>query len=165
MMDGRVKTLHPKIHGGLLALRDKVEHMMQAKKHNIEMIDLVVVNLYPFEETVLKNLSFEDTIEMIDIGGPSMIRSASKNFKDVLVLVDPKDYSWVIDAIKKGEDIPIEKRKELAKKVFDRTAGYDAAIAEYLSSGKELLPKTVCLGYRSLNFCTLASICPHSIRF
>ncbi|MBD3163877.1 bifunctional phosphoribosylaminoimidazolecarboxamide formyltransferase/IMP cyclohydrolase [Candidatus Woesearchaeota archaeon] len=130
MMDGRVKTLHPKIHGGLLALRDNEEHMKQAKANDIRMIDLVVVNLYPFEETAKKGLSFEETIEMIDIGGPSMLRSAAKNFKDVLVIIDPKDYSCVIEGIKRGE-IPFEKRKELAEKVFERTASYDASIARY----------------------------------
>src|SRR3989338_5894141 len=122
MMDGRVKTLHPKIHGGLLALRNNKEHMKQAKESNIEMIDMVVVNLYPFEETVKKKLSFEETIEMIDIGGPSMVRSAAKNFKDVLVIIDPNDYRWIIKEIKSGKKIPIEKRKELAKKVFEITS-------------------------------------------
>ncbi len=148
MMDGRVKTLHPKIHGGLLALRDKIEHMKQAKDNDISMIDLVVVNLYPFEDTVKKKLSFEETIEMIDIGGPSMIRSASKNFKDVLVVVDPDDYGWIIEAIKKGEEIPLEKRKELAKKVFERTAVYDSAIAEYLCGGETVFPGSICNGFK-----------------
>lgn len=145
MMDGRVKTLHPKIHGGLLALRDKIVHMKQAKEHKIGMIDLVVVNLYPFEDTIKKNLSFKETIEMIDIGGPSMIRSAAKNFKHVLVVVDPNDYGWVIEEIKKGDEIPLEKRKDLAKKVFERTAVYDAAISKYLSA--ELFPKSICMGF------------------
>ena len=133
MMDGRVKTLHPKIHGGLLALRNNKEHMKQAKESNIEMIDMVVVNLYPFEETVKKKLSFEETIEMIDIGGPSMVRSAAKNFKDVLVIIDPNDYKWIIKEIKSGKKIPIEKRKELAKKVFEITSVYDSLIAKYLT--------------------------------
>ena len=148
MMDGRVKTLHPKIHGGLLALRDKITHMTQAKENGIGMIDMVVVNLYPFVETVQKGLSFEETIEMIDIGGPSMIRSASKNFKDVIVIVDPKDYSWIIEAIKSGEEISLEKRKELAKKVFEITADYDAAISKYLGESKELFPESVNLAYK-----------------
>ena len=103
MMDGRVKTLHPLIHGGLLALRDNKEHMKQAKDNNIEMIDMVVVNLYPFEDTVKKKVSFEETIEMIDIGGPSMIRSAAKNFRDVIVLTDPKDYEPILTKLKKGK--------------------------------------------------------------
>ncbi|MCK5282887.1 MAG: bifunctional phosphoribosylaminoimidazolecarboxamide formyltransferase/IMP cyclohydrolase [Nanoarchaeota archaeon] len=147
MMDGRVKTLHPKIHGGLLALRNSKEHMQQAEENNIEMIDLVVVNLYPFEDTVKKKLSFEETIEMIDIGGPSMIRSASKNFKDVLVIVDPGDYGWIIDGIKAEKTIPLEKRKLLAKKVFERTAEYDKAISGYLNDNKELFPDNITLSY------------------
>ena len=146
MMDGRVKTLHPKIHGGLLCLRDNPDHMKQAEDNDITMIDMVVVNLYPFEETVKKGLSFEETIEMIDIGGPSMIRSASKNFKDVIVLVDPEDYSWVTEALKNNEEISLEKRKELARKVFDRTAVYDAAIAKYLRE-KEGFPDSICMSF------------------
>ncbi len=145
MMNGRVKTLHPKIHGGLLCLRDNPEHINQAKKNDIEMIDLVVVNLYPFEETVKKKLSFEETIEMIDIGGPSMIRSAAKNFRDVIVVTDPDDYNWVIDAIKKGE-VQIEKRKELAKKVFLRTGTYDSAISNYLET--ENFPERLSFGFK-----------------
>jgi phosphoribosylaminoimidazolecarboxamide formyltransferase / IMP cyclohydrolase len=142
MMDGRVKTLHPKVHGGLLALRENKEHMAQAKENKIEMIDMVVVNLYPFVETVKKRLSFEETIEMIDIGGPSMIRSAAKNFKHVLVLVDPKDYGWIIGEIKANKPIPIDKRKLLAKKVFMNTAAYDSAIMSYLNDNKELFPES-----------------------
>jgi len=136
MMDGRVKTLHPKIHGGLLALRGNENHMKQAKDNNIEMIDMVVVNLYPFEDTVKKQLSFEETVEMIDIGGPSMIRSASKNFKDVLVIVDPNDYSWIIEELKADKPISIEKRRALATKVFDRTGAYDASIAKYFNESE-----------------------------
>jgi phosphoribosylaminoimidazolecarboxamide formyltransferase/IMP cyclohydrolase len=147
MMDGRVKTLHPKIHGGLLALRGNTAHMDQAKKNHIEMIDMVVVNLYPFEDTVKKNLHFEETIEMIDIGGPSMIRSAAKNFKNVIVLVDPKDYASVLEAIKSGTEISFEKRKELAKKVFETTAAYDAAIMNYLKNKEELFPNKLVLSY------------------
>jgi phosphoribosylaminoimidazolecarboxamide formyltransferase/IMP cyclohydrolase len=120
--------------------------MKQAEDNGITMIDLVVVNLYPFEETVKKGLSFEETIEMIDIGGPSMIRSASKNFKDVIVVVDPDDYSWIIDSLKNGKKISIEKRKDLARKVFDRTSVYDAAIAKYLRE-KEGFPDSICLSY------------------
>jgi len=139
MMDGRVKTLHPKIHGGLLAIRENKEHMKQAKDNKIEMIDLVVVNLYPFEDTVKKGVSFEETIEMIDIGGPSMIRSAAKNFHDVTVLTDPDDYPMVLEKLRKGQDISLEDRKKLAKKVFERTAVYDAMISLYLE--KEEFPK------------------------
>ncbi|MBR9706763.1 bifunctional phosphoribosylaminoimidazolecarboxamide formyltransferase/IMP cyclohydrolase [Candidatus Pacearchaeota archaeon] len=140
MMDGRVKTLHPKIFGGLLALRGNKEHMEQARYNNVEMIGLVVVNLYPFEDTVKKNLSEEETIEMIDVGGPSMIRAASKNYQDVLVVVDPNDYGWIIKDLKEGKKISIEKRKELAKKVFERTSAYDSAIFNYLSDKHALFP-------------------------
>ena len=148
MMDGRVKTLHPKIHGGLLALRENKEHMKQAKDNNIEMIDMVVVNLYPFEETVKKGVSFEETIEMIDIGGPSMIRSAAKNFKDVIVLTDPNDYPKILENIKTGKEITIEERKTLAKKVFQRTAVYDSMISNYLE--KEEFPERMVFPYNKI---------------
>ncbi|ATC62702.1 bifunctional phosphoribosylaminoimidazolecarboxamide formyltransferase/inosine monophosphate cyclohydrolase [Nibricoccus aquaticus] len=134
MMEGRVKTLHPKIHGGLLCRRDKAEHMDAAKAHGIGMIDLVVVNLYPFEETVAKpNVHFEDAIENIDIGGPSMLRSAAKNFESVSVVCDPADYNAVLAALDKPADLAALRRK-LSLKVFQRTASYDAAIAKYLES-------------------------------
>ena len=133
MMDGRVKTLHPKIHGGLLCLRDNPEHLSAAAEHDIAMIDLVVVNLYPFEETVARaNVSFEEAIEQIDIGGPSMLRSAAKNHRDVSVVCDPADYPRLLTAMKSEEDWS-GLRKELALKVFQRTASYDKAIAEYFS--------------------------------
>ena len=134
MMDGRVKTLHPKVHGGLLCLRDDPEHMQAAKNHGIEMIDLVVVNLYPFEETVARaNVTFEEAIEQIDIGGPSMLRSAAKNHRDVTVVCDPVDYSRVLTALNSGAVAP-EFRKELALKVFARTSSYDGAIRSYLAA-------------------------------
>ena len=133
MMDGRVKTLHPKIHGGLLCLRDNPEHLSAAAEHDIAMIDLVVVNLYPFEETVARaNVSFEEAIEQIDIGGPSMLRSAAKNHRDVSVVCDPADYPRLLTAMKSEKDWS-GLRKELALKVFQRTASYDKAIAEYFS--------------------------------
>jgi phosphoribosylaminoimidazolecarboxamide formyltransferase/IMP cyclohydrolase len=132
MMEGRVKTLHPKIHGGLLARRDKEEHMAAASEHGIDMIDLVVVNLYPFEATVAKpDVSFELAIENIDIGGPSMLRSAAKNHASVSVVVDAADYDRVLAAM--GDESALTKlRRELALKVFQRTSAYDGAIAEYL---------------------------------
>ena len=134
IMEGRVKTLHPKIHGGLLCRRDKPEHLAQAKANNIALIDLVVVNLYPFEETVAKpNVHFEDAIENIDIGGPSMLRSAAKNHEDVTVVCDPSDYDGVLQAFEKPAELKALRRK-LALKVFQRTASYDAAIARYLES-------------------------------
>ncbi|NBB77961.1 MAG: bifunctional phosphoribosylaminoimidazolecarboxamide formyltransferase/IMP cyclohydrolase, partial [Verrucomicrobia bacterium] len=132
MMEGRVKTLHPKIHGGLLARRDKDDHMNAAAEHGIDMIDLVVVNLYPFEATVAKpDVSFELAIENIDIGGPSMLRSAAKNHASVSVVVDAADYDRVLAAM--DDDLALTKlRRELALKVFQRTAAYDGAIANYL---------------------------------
>lgn len=134
MMDGRVKTLHPKIHGGLLCLRDNDEHQRAAVEHQIKMIDLVVVNLYPFEDTVAKpGVSLEEAIEQIDIGGPSMLRSAAKNHNDVTVVCDPIDYNRVLDAMRSGEGL-LSLRKELALKVFLKTSAYDGAISEFLSS-------------------------------
>jgi phosphoribosylaminoimidazolecarboxamide formyltransferase/IMP cyclohydrolase len=134
MMEGRVKTLHPKIHGGLLCRRDRPEHLAQAREHGIGLIDLVVVNLYPFEQTVaLPHCTFEEAIENIDIGGPSMLRSAAKNHAAVTVVCDPADYTRVLAAL--GDEPALAAlRRELALKVFQRTAGYDAAIAAYLAA-------------------------------
>ena len=133
MMEGRVKTLHPMIHGGLLARRDKDAHMSAAAEHGIDMIDLVVVNLYPFEVTVAKpDVSFELAIENIDIGGPSMLRSAAKNHASVAVVVDAADYERVLTAMEDPAAMT-KLRRELALKVFQRTAAYDAAIAKYLA--------------------------------
>ena len=132
IMEGRVKTLHPKIHGGLLCRRDKPDHLAQAEKNGIELIDLVVVNLYPFEQTVAKpHVEFEEAIENIDIGGPSMLRSAAKNHESVTVVCDPDDYGTVLAALTKPAELQSLRRK-LALKVFQRTATYDAAIARYL---------------------------------
>lgn len=135
MMEGRVKTLHPKIHGGLLYRRDKKSHTKEAKKHGIDPIDVVVVNLYPFEE-VTKNpkVDFATAIENIDIGGPSMLRSAAKNFKSVTVVTDPADYERVIKDLKKSGKVSASLRQELAGKVFARTFAYDQAIANFLES-------------------------------
>ncbi len=132
MMDGRVKTLHPKIHGGLLAVRSKKEHMDALEKMGVGTIDLVVVNLYRFEETVEKeDVSEADAIENIDIGGPSMIRSAAKNFASVTVVVDPDDYGKVLKEIEKNGDTTPETRKHLAWKAFNKTYKYDEAIEHY----------------------------------
>jgi phosphoribosylaminoimidazolecarboxamide formyltransferase / IMP cyclohydrolase len=132
IMEGRVKTLHPKIHGGLLCRRDKAEHLAEAKKNGIELIDLVVVNLYPFEQTVAKrDVHFEEAIENIDIGGPSMLRSAAKNHESVTVVCDPSDYNAVLAAFSDPKQLSAL-RRVLALKVFQRTARYDAAIAKYL---------------------------------
>lgn len=133
IMEGRVKTLHPKIHGGLLCRRDKAEHLEQAKQNQIELIDLVVVNLYPFEETVAKpNVSWDEAIENIDIGGPSMLRSAAKNHESVTVVCDPADYLAVLEGFSSPATLR-ELRRKLALKVFQRTAAYDAAIAGYVA--------------------------------
>ena len=134
MMDGRVKTLHPKIHGGLLYIRGNATHEAAAREHDIAPIDLVVVNLYPFEETVAKpNVALHEAIENIDIGGPSMLRSAAKNHESVTVIVDPADYVPVAEQIKAGGETTLALRRKLAAKVFARTSAYDAAIAVHLT--------------------------------
>jgi phosphoribosylaminoimidazolecarboxamide formyltransferase/IMP cyclohydrolase len=136
ILDGRVKTLHPKIHGGLLAIRDNATHQKQTKENGIEGIDLVVVNLYPFEATIAKpDVHLDEAIENIDIGGPAMLRSAAKNYKFVTVVTDPADYARVLKEIESNSGSTDEAtRFELAKKVFKHTAAYDAKIAEYLEN-------------------------------
>ena len=135
MLDGRVKTLHPMVHGGLLYLRENDEHVATTKEHGIKPIDLVVVNLYPFEQTVANpNVTLEDAIENIDIGGPSMLRSAAKNHQSVTVVVDPADYGRVADQVSSGGDTTLELRRELAVKVYSRTSAYDGAIALHLAN-------------------------------
>jgi phosphoribosylaminoimidazolecarboxamide formyltransferase / IMP cyclohydrolase len=148
MLDGRVKTLHPRVHGGLLFIRGNAAHEEAVKKHAIESIDLVVVNLYPFEATVAKpNVALHDAIENIDIGGPSMLRSAAKNHESVTVIVDPADYNEVAEQLFKTGDTTLELRRKLCAKVYARTAAYDAAIAAHLqkefSSDKNALPATL----------------------
>jgi phosphoribosylaminoimidazolecarboxamide formyltransferase / IMP cyclohydrolase len=134
ILDGRVKTLHPKIHGGLLA-RDTDAHRREISLHDIAPIELVIVNLYPFEATIAKaGTTYDDAIENIDIGGPAMLRSAAKNHERVAVVVDPADYGWVADALRGGAALTPAQRLQLARKAFAHTAGYDAAIAAYLSS-------------------------------
>ena len=135
MLDGRVKTLHPKIHAGLLAVRGKAEHMEQMRRHNIPEIDMVVVNLYPFRETARREAStFEEVIEQIDIGGPSMIRSAAKNHASVAVVTDPGDYDWLEAELKHNSGcVTAASRYALARKAFALTASYDAAIAAWLA--------------------------------
>jgi phosphoribosylaminoimidazolecarboxamide formyltransferase / IMP cyclohydrolase len=133
MLDGRVKTLHPKIHGGLLYIRGNETHQAAVRAHGIDPIDLVVVNLYPFEQTVARpNVSLSEAIENIDIGGPSMLRSAAKNHESVTVVVDCADYAEVADQVKAAGETSLELRRRLAAKVFARTAAYDAAIATHL---------------------------------
>src|SRR5947199_1705778 len=135
MMDGRVKTLHPKVHGGLLAIRDNKEHAQAMKAHGIAPIDLLVVNLYPFEATVDKGAGFEECIENIDIGGPAMIRAAAKNHNDVAVVVEPADYQSVLDELSANKGATtLQLRRRLAAKAYARTGAYDAAISNWFAS-------------------------------
>src|SRR6266478_5200434 len=135
MLGGRVKTLHPRIHGGLLYLRGDPQHEAAAKQHGIQPIDVVVVNLYPFEQTVAKpGVTLEEAIENIDIGGPAMLRSAAKNHESVTVIVDPADYGEVAAQVEKTGGTTPELRRRLAGRVFARTAAYDAHIAKYFAA-------------------------------
>lgn len=147
-LDGRVKTLHPAIHGGILAIRDNEAHMETLKKMDIEPIDLIVVNLYPFKETILKpGVTQEEAIENIDIGGPAMLRSAAKNYQDVTVVVNPEDYGKVLAELGEMGHTTLDTRYELAKKVFQHTAHYDTMIASYLSRNDVEFPETLTLTY------------------
>ncbi len=139
MMDGRVKTLHPKVHGGLLALRENVSHQAEATEHGILPIDLVVVNLYPFEKTIArKDVTLEEAIEQIDIGGPAMLRSAAKNYRSVTIATDPSDYGEILECLAKNDGATTLKlRERLAVKVFMRTSTYDSAIARFLNGAQE----------------------------
>ncbi len=154
MLDGRVKTLHPKVHGGLLGMRDNPAHVAKMAEHGIEPIDMVVVNLYPFEATVAKeDCSLEDAIENIDIGGPTMLRSAAKNNRDVTVVVDPADYSVVlVEMADNTGNVSAETNFNLAVKVYQRTAAYDAAISNWLGNrlGEEetTFPATLTVQYK-----------------
>ena len=132
MMDGRVKTLHPKVHGGLLSVRDNAEHSAAMDAHGIGAIDLVAVNLYPFEKTVASGAGYDDIIENIDIGGPAMVRSAAKNHRYVTVVVDPADYAEILEAIRNG-GVPYPLRQRLAAKAYARTAAYDSAISAWFA--------------------------------
>ncbi|CAA9316704.1 MAG: IMP cyclohydrolase / Phosphoribosylaminoimidazolecarboxamide formyltransferase, partial [uncultured Microvirga sp.] len=133
MMDGRVKTLHPAVHGGLLAVRSNPEHQAALRAQNIAPIDLLVVNLYPFETALAKQSPFETCIETIDVGGPAMIRAAAKNHGDVAVVVDPADYDAVLAELERHGGVSAGLRRALAQKAFARTAAYDAAIANWLA--------------------------------
>ncbi len=148
MLDGRVKTLHPVVHGGLLARRDLDDHMAAIKAHGIQPIDLVCVNLYPFRETAARaGLSPEHVIEQIDIGGPSMLRSAAKNFAAVTVVVDPADYTRVLEALQNGGDAR-EMRRDLAEKVYAHTASYDAAISSWFAAQRgDRFPERITLAF------------------
>ncbi|MBV8744000.1 MAG: bifunctional phosphoribosylaminoimidazolecarboxamide formyltransferase/IMP cyclohydrolase, partial [Xanthobacteraceae bacterium] len=133
MMDGRVKTLHPKVHGGLLAVRGNPAHERAMQDHAIAPIDLLVVNLYPFEGTVGKGAVFDDCVENIDIGGPAMIRAAAKNHANVAVVVEPADYAAVLAELKAQRGTTLALRKHLAAKAYARTAAYDAAISNWFA--------------------------------
>jgi len=149
ILDGRVKTLHPMVHGGLLARRNDTHHQVQIKENNIQYIDLVCVNLYPFAQTILNpEATHEDKIENIDIGGPSMLRSAAKNFHDVTVVVDPQDYDLVISELRTQGQTTLETRQGLAGKVFNHTAAYDAMIANYFNEINEIkTPEKLTINY------------------
>ncbi len=137
-LDGRVKTMHPLIHAGILAMRDNPEHMRQVEELGVTLVDVVAINLYPFKQTILKEgVQFEEAIENIDIGGPTMIRAAAKNWQDVAVVVDPKDYQTVLDELSEGK-VSLDTKRLLAYKVFEHTASYDALISNYLRSKLDL---------------------------
>ncbi len=151
MLDGRVKTLHPKIHGGILYKRGNKEHEEQVKKHGIKQIDLVVVNLYPFEQTVAKKgVSFEEIIENIDIGGPSLVRAAAKNFESVGVIIDPNDYEIVLEELNEKGKLSHHTRAQLMHKAFEHTAAYDASISSFFAKhegGITSFPEKLVLGF------------------
>ncbi|MFC1984147.1 bifunctional phosphoribosylaminoimidazolecarboxamide formyltransferase/IMP cyclohydrolase [Chloroflexota bacterium] len=148
ILDGRVKTLHPIVYGGILARRDIPDHMAQLAKNNIETIDLVAVNLYPFVQTVAKEgVAFDEAIENIDIGGPSMIRASAKNFADVIVLVDPADYEPVLEKLRAGK-VELAERKRLAQKAFQHVAVYDTAISQYLRQDMGAFPEEMTVALK-----------------
>ncbi|MBU3142401.1 bifunctional phosphoribosylaminoimidazolecarboxamide formyltransferase/IMP cyclohydrolase [Clostridium sp. CF012] len=147
ILDGRVKTLHPTIHSGILAIRDNKEHMETIKAKGIKPIDMVVVNLYPFFDKVTENISFEEKVEFIDIGGPTMLRAAAKNFKDVIVLSDVLDYENIIKKIQAKEEVDFETRKYLAGKVFNLISAYDAAISNFLL-GEDTYSEYLSVSYK-----------------
>ncbi len=152
-LDGRVKTLHPKVHAGILAMRGKPEHMKQLEDLNIDTIDFVVVNLYPFKETILKdNVTRAECVENIDIGGPTMLRSAAKNYQDVTVITDPTDYEIVLNELKQNGKVSIDTKFYLMNKVFEHTSNYDAMICNYIKSERkdESFPKDLTLTYEKV---------------
>ena len=153
ILEGRVKTLHPTIYAGLLARRDSSDHMDELKNQGIDSIDLVVVNLYPFVETVSKpNVTLADALENIDIGGPTMLRAASKNFPAVAVVVDPADYAWVGQKLSEG-GLTIDDRRGLAAKAFNHVSTYDAAVTKYLlksDSADEELPGSLTISLKKI---------------
>ncbi|WP_321329978.1 bifunctional phosphoribosylaminoimidazolecarboxamide formyltransferase/IMP cyclohydrolase [uncultured Ilyobacter sp.] len=148
MLDGRVKTLHPNIHGGILAIRSNKEHMETLEKREITPIDMVIVNLYPFFDEVQNDISFEEKVEFIDIGGPTMLRSAAKSFEDVIVITDVEDYSKIQNELESTGNLSFESRKKLAGKVFNLTSAYDAAISNFLLEGE--MPKYLSVSYEKM---------------
>lgn len=152
-LDGRVKTLHPKVHAGILAMRSNPKHMKQLEDLNVDTIDFVVVNLYPFKQTILKeNVKREEAVENIDIGGPTMLRSAAKNYQDVTVITDPKDYEKVLSELKGNGKVSLDTKFYLMNKVFEHTASYDAMICKYLKDERkdESLPQELTLTYEKV---------------
>ena len=148
ILNGRVKTLHPAVHGGLLAKRNLPEHMKELKKNKIQPIDMVVVNLYPFVQTVSREgVTLDEALENIDIGGPTMLRAAAKNFPSVIVVVDPDDYQPILEKIKTG-GIKLDERKKLAQKAFQHVAVYDTAISQYLRQGVDSFPDEMTIGLK-----------------
>ena len=148
MLDGRVKTLHPIIHAGILAIRNNEEHIKTIKEKNIETIDMVIVNLYPFFKKVREDLNFEEKVEFIDIGGPTMLRAAAKNFQDVVVVSDVSDYEVVMNEIKQTGEVSYKLRKKLAGKVFNLMSAYDAAISNFMLSDEEEYPEYLSISYK-----------------
>jgi len=154
ILGGRVKTLHPIIHAGILARRESPDHVAQLRQHRIDSIDLVAVNLYPFVETVRRpDTTLDDALENIDIGGPAMIRAAAKNFPDVIVVIDPDDYGWIAQPIGGGQSaaLTLDERKSLARKAFQHVALYDTAVSQYLSDGEDSSSEEITLGFRRLS--------------
>ncbi|MDR1293060.1 MAG: bifunctional phosphoribosylaminoimidazolecarboxamide formyltransferase/IMP cyclohydrolase, partial [Clostridiales Family XIII bacterium] len=151
-LDGRVKTLHPAVHGGILARRDKPEHMKQIEGLGIGTIDIVAINLYPFKQTILKpGVTLPEAVENIDIGGPTMLRSAAKNHRDVAVVCDPADYGQIVEELRETGDVGYEAKYNLALKVFEHTASYDAMIADYLRAEKSIpLPDNPTFTYEKI---------------
>lgn len=152
-LDGRVKTLHPKVHAGILAIRNNSSHMEQLKALQIDTIDFVIVNLYPFKQTILKeNVTRQEAIENIDIGGPTMLRSAAKNYQDVTVITDPKDYEKVLEELKTNHEVSLDTKFYLMQKVFEHTANYDAMICKYIKEERndEGFPQELTLTYEKV---------------
>ena len=152
-LDGRVKTLHPKVHAGILAMRNNKNHMKQLNDLNVDTIDFVVVNLYPFKQTILKeNVKREEAVENIDIGGPTMLRSAAKNYQDVTVITDPNDYEKVLSELRKNKEVSLDTKFYLMNKVFEHTASYDAMICKYLKDERkdDSLPEELTLTYEKV---------------